>query len=223
MLDPLCVGRLARPPRRPASPQLSVRIIVPVQSLGRSRRGRAAEGKQRRRQTASITRFSDAHVYRRRRRAWDCRPPASRSPGHFEETSTSPPPAPLDDHIAGRPHAGIRFLVESFEGQIRIAGAEDAVGAEILADLGFERPGDVDLGQNAKALALEGLLDGPDHGVELAVRLAGYGAARLFLPGQRVTGPLCERQPFMPPGKCLTSSRPIARALFSALRDRPPA
>ena len=30
------------------------------------------------------------------------------------------------------------------------------------------------------------------------------------------------RQAFIPPAKCLTSSRPIACALFSALRDRSP-
>ena len=54
-----------------------------------------------------------------------------------------------------------------------------------------------------------------------ALRDAG-DAVELEVLAQSVTGPLCERQPFIPPAKCLTSSRPIARALFSALRDRPP-
>src|SRR5208283_3209098 len=61
----------------------------------------------------------------------------------------------LHDDVAGQHDADVRLFAERLEGVIRVAGAEDAVGPKVLADLRLQRSGDVDLGKNAETFALE--------------------------------------------------------------------
>ena len=62
-----------------------------------------------------------------------------------------------NDHVAGQQQTDVRLRRERAVRQWRIAGAQDAVGAAVDAEFGLHRRLDVDLGEDAEALGLEGL------------------------------------------------------------------
>src|SRR6516225_3642169 len=66
----------------------------------------------------------------------------------------------------------MRLFAQGLDGVIRVAGAEDAIRTEVLADLRLQRAGNVDLGQNAEAFALERFLHPRECRVEVTGRLA---------------------------------------------------
>ena len=58
-------------------------------------------------------------------------------------------------------------------GHDRIAGSENAVGAEVLADLRLQRGLDIDLGEDAEAVLLQGRAGALDDRLEVAFDGAG--------------------------------------------------
>ncbi len=86
---------------------------------------------------------------------------------------TSTPPSVCYHDIAGQHDADVGLHLQGLVSHDRVAGPEDAVGTEVLSDLGLQRRLDVDLGQHAEAVSLESSARAIKDGVEIALDGAG--------------------------------------------------
>jgi hypothetical protein len=77
----------------------------------------------------------------------------------------------VDHHVAGQHHAHLQLRGERPEGELGVAGAQDAVAPEVDADLLLQRVLHVDLGEHAEALGLEHVGHPGERLVEGEVRL----------------------------------------------------
>ena len=69
----------------------------------------------------------------------------------------------VDDDVAGQQQADLELVRERPLRQVRVAGAENHVAAEVGVELLLQRRPDVDLGEDAEPLLLQGLGDALDR------------------------------------------------------------